>query len=96
MSYTHFLAALAVLQLLDLASTLAVLRAGGREANPLMARAFERLGRVPALLLTKAAVVAAAWHWPLPDPAQWVLLAVYAVVVANNLVVLRRQRRAQP
>lgn len=93
MTYIHFLATLALLQLLDLATTLAVLRAGGREVNPVMARVMAALGTVPALLLTKAAVVAAAWHWPMPEPAQWLLLAAYVAVVLNNLIVHRKLRK---
>lgn len=79
---------LIVLQLLDVLTTWHAMRAGGREANPLMDWLISRLGFWPAFGAMKALLIWAAW-WAIDTPAPAVLCVLYLVVVINNLRVLR-------
>ena len=83
--------ALLVVQLLDVASTAAVICAGGQEGSP-VAAAILRWGGMGSLLGLKVAGVAAV-AWALsraPHRASWVwcAAAVYAGVVVWNLSLL--------
>lgn len=87
--------AVIVLQVLDMTSTLAAIRRGAREANPLVAWLMRRLGRVAGLALAKGVGVALAlalWRldalWEL-----WALAALYLWVVFHNRRVARRMER---
>ena len=66
---------LAVLQLADIWSTRKILLAGGREQNPIMARAFKAFGMMPVLIGKAALVLALGWFVLLPYP--WILAALY-------------------
>lgn len=83
------LAALIALQVADAVTTLACLRRGGTERNPLLAAAMFAIGTVPALLLAKALLIGVAVLLLGYPVALAVICAVYAVVVINNLRVLR-------
>ena len=77
---------LALLQICDVLSTIRVLEAGGYERNPVVAKLMDRFGRfwwVPKIVLA-AAAAALVW-WAGAVPLLWVLNAVYAAVVVNNL-----------
>lgn len=78
------------LQILDLASTLIVLRRGvGTEANPVLAKLFAITGPVLGLLLVKVPVIVAVLIYPLPDIVLAGLDAFYLWVLANNIKVIR-------
>ena len=77
---------LALLQVCDVLSTIRVLEAGGYERNPVVAKLMDWFGRfwwVPKILL--AAAAAALIWWAGAVPLLWLLNAVYAAVVINNL-----------
>ena len=80
----------AALQLADIATTLYVLRRGGKELNPVMLALFDMLGELPALLLTKAAIVGAVFAWG----QAWIVyfIALYVGVVAWNIYQIKRQK----
>mgnify|MGYP006347834233 FL=1 len=86
--------ALLVLQALDLATTLYVLRKGtGAEGNPLARKLMAWFGPELGLALPKIALAGAIWTFRASTPAwAFALLCVfYLYVVANNLrFVLRR------
>ena len=77
---------LALLQVCDVLSTIRVLEAGGYERNPVVAKLMDWFGRflwAPKILV--AAVAAALIWWAGAVPLLWLLNAVYAAVVVNNL-----------
>jgi O-antigen/teichoic acid export membrane protein len=83
-------ALLAVLQLGDMLTTLRVLAQGGSEVNPVMAWLMRKLGRVGALALKVASIIAtaAAIAAMLPATQAVGLLAalcgLYVWVIAHN------------
>lgn len=85
---------LILLQAADGASTYALLRAGGRELNPLVRAVIARAGPAAGLLLVKGAYVAllSAWGEELPVWLLAVLALAYAAVVVNNVVRWRALR----
>lgn len=87
MTTDHALYALALVQLLDVLSTLYAFRNGATEANPIMKRLMFQLGTVPGLLLPKLVYGGAVWYWRehLTIEAVALVCAVYAVVVVNNV-----------
>ena len=99
MTYMHILILIAVLQVVDIATTVYILRTGiGYEANPIMRKLIEVFGSAPvALIVTKVPLVAAlAWaavHGAVGTEALWVGAAISALVVANNLLVIKRGRK---
>lgn len=88
-----------LLNIADVYTTNRILRRGGSERNPLMAKVFSLIGVLPGLLLVKAAIVLALWwafiHQGLQGPFFIGLLvlicAVYVWVVAHNLREIRKQ-----
>lgn len=80
---------LILLQIVDVITTLLVLKKGGREANPLMLALFGLMGPVPALLVTKGLVVALVLLVPLPGLLMFALIAFYVWVVFNNIEALK-------
>lgn len=68
-----------VVQVLDIYTTVHVLLAGAREANPLMHWLMERIGMVPGLLVGKAIVVAIVLAAVLYAPSTHLTLAVAIV-----------------
>lgn len=82
--------ALAALQLLDWYTTRTIIRRGGREMNPLMARLFEEFGMDPVLAIKAAAVSYAGWWigqqmWQITAA----LVAFYAAVVIHNFTQMK-------
>ena len=81
------------LQLADFVTTLAGLKAGHSEGNPILSRLFKRLRPEIALAIVKllivAAMTAALLQGALDVIALVILSTVYAVVVLNNVRVLR-------
>ena len=80
------LAAYLVLQVGDYWTTTKVLSQGGTEANPVVAKAIEKLGVQPALILVKVlGVIAGVTLWYLGAIlALGILTALYAYVVFDN------------
>ena len=80
--------ALLVLQALDLATTLYVLRKGtGAEGNPLARKLMAFFGPELGLALPKIALAGAIWTFRDTTPA-WayaLLCVMYVVIVGNNL-----------
>jgi hypothetical protein len=86
-----FLPVFALLQVLDAWTTLKALKMGGREKNPLLAKAFEHFDPLYVLIVAKAFAVGVVW-W-----ANWELLtglacALYVWVVNNNLDVIQGKK----
>lgn len=77
-----------ILQAADIHTTSVGLSAGKREANPLLAKLFEFVEPVAAMVLVKLLGIFALWFvdiWQLTAVA----CAVYAWVVAHNFKVIR-------
>lgn len=85
-------ATLALLQCADIASTYIALErhTGAYEANPLLNWMFKRAGVLPSLLAVKAAMAGAMWFLQPPVWVAAVLCVAYAVVVGNNVRIIRR------
>ncbi|MEO4030682.1 DUF5658 family protein [Chromobacterium vaccinii] len=87
----------AIQQLLDIASTWYALRTGiGHEANGWLARVMNNVGVLPALLLTKMALLAACWWLRPPWPAYAILAAIYTAVLINNARAINQGRQNRP
>lgn len=85
----------ALLQCADVATTLYVLKRGGREANPVMAAIMARLGNVAGLVVPKLVILAVVYRYALPSSSSFALLvacALYAAVIVNNANVIRAMR----
>jgi len=84
--------ALVGLNVLDVYTTMQILKQGGRELNPLMAWLMGKIGPLPAMLALKVPLLV-AMGLMLTDVPPWMLLALlalYVFVVANNLRVIWR------
>lgn len=94
MNTSHLLILLAVLQVVDVASTAYAIRRGiGYEANPVMAWLIDRLGLVLGLLLSKVVMLSLLYLYSLTYPlfAAYVLggmSALYAWIVFGNVRVV--------
>ena len=75
----------AVLQLLDLLTTMAAFHAGAYEVNPLVAQLTFRFGRFGGVLLSKLIAVLIALR---VRRLVWVVNVFYTIIVLWNLVVL--------
>ncbi len=84
-------AALLAINLLDVLTTLHILKHGGYERNKLLARLMLAIGPLPAMLVLKVPVLAGIGY-ALADMPPWLLgglVAFYVYVVVNNLRVIR-------
>jgi len=88
--FTLLLIVLFVLQLLDAYTTSKALKIGGKEANPVMAKLFDKLGAPLALILKtvlmmfvgyKAGQSGLVWLW--------MIIVMYVAVVGWNFKVIR-------
>ena len=87
-------AALAALQVADVWTTLAFLKLGGREKNPLARRAMEKFGAVKGLVGAKVLVMGLVFLFLDAIPI-WMLLAAclgYVGIVWNNVKLIRKLR----
>ena len=79
---------LIVLQVIDLATSIHLLtKPGYRETNPILAKIMERLGVIPALLISKGILIAVIYHFQ-AHLVDWVLMGligVYLWVCWNNI-----------
>lgn len=85
-------AILLALQILDLLSTVIALRNPSlKEANGPLSRIMQAVGVLPALMAVKCAAMLIIWHFR-ADMGAWITLlcVLYAVVVANNIRLIKR------
>lgn len=77
---------LVALNVVDVYLTLKILKRGGRELNPIMRVAMERLGQKQALIGVKLLVLGALYLVlpQVPEWALWGLIGIYVLVVAHN------------
>ena len=88
---TGLLALFCLLQAADVYTTLTVLKQGGRELNPVLAKLFAKFDPLAVMVGIKLAGVWALWYVNL----WWLTLAaccVYAFVVNQNYGVMTRGR----
>jgi hypothetical protein len=77
-----------LLQIGDIYTTHSVLKQGGRELNPILAKLFEKADPIVVMVTLKLAAVWALWYvnmWGLTLAA----CVVYVLVVANNFREIR-------
>jgi hypothetical protein len=82
----------AFMQVADIYTTMTILDLGGREMNGFAKAAMDKLGRIPAMVLLKAAGIALIWIL-MPQLALWMIclfIAFYAWVLINNMNVIHR------
>jgi hypothetical protein len=77
------------LQMLDLISTLLVLAHGGQELNPVVRAFMPYVGRVAAVLISKAALTGVIWTFARRKKRLLILAdAIYTGVVIWNVLIL--------
>lgn len=85
-----FLLIYCVLQVLDTWTTLTALKQGGREMNPVLAKAFEYADPLAVMVVIKLAGVWALW-WADMYWLTGLMCAMYLWVINNNLDVIQRK-----
>ena len=86
-----FLLIYCVLQVLDIWTTLTALKQGGREMNPILAKAFEYADPLAVMVVIKLAGVWALWYVDMYI-LTGLMCAVYLWVVNNNLDVIQGKK----
>lgn len=86
-----FLLIFCVLQMLDIWTTLTALKQGGREMNPILAKAFEYADPLAVMVVIKLAGVWALWYVDMYI-LTGLVCAVYLWVVNHNLDVIQRKK----
>jgi hypothetical protein len=86
-----FLPIFIVLQVLDAWTTLKALKLGAREANPILAKAFQYLDPLGVLVIAKLFSVWVVW-WANWDLLTGLACALYVWVVNNNLDVIQGKK----
>ena len=86
-----FLLIFCVLQVLDIWTTLTALKQGGREMNPILAKAFEYADPLAVMVVIKLAGVWALWYVDMYI-LTGLMCAVYLWVVNNNLDVIQGKK----
>ena len=72
-----------LLQIADCLTTVHILKQGGREANPLLAWLFDKVGMIPSLVVMKLlAIGAVAWAWNIYATLAGIM--IYICVIAWN------------
>jgi hypothetical protein len=84
-----FLLIFLALQVLDIATTLKALKLGGREVNPVLAKAFNYADPLAVMVVVKLAGVWALWYLD-NYFITGLLCAVYLWVVDRNLAVVKK------
>lgn len=74
--------ALSILQVVDIVTTYRIIKAGGRECNPIMAAILERIGVLKGLILVKAVFLAFV------GVVAWLLAGIHLLVAIALLVVI--------
>ncbi len=86
---TAFLFIFIGLQGLDIWTTLKALKLGGREVNPILAKAFNYADPLAVMVVVKLAGVWALW-WLDMYVLTGIMCAVYLYVVDRNLAVVKK------
>ncbi len=86
-----FLLIFVVLQVLDIWTTLTALKQGGREMNPVLAKAFTYADPLIVMVVIKLAGVWALW-WADMYVITGLMCAMYLYVVSNNLDVIQSKK----
>jgi hypothetical protein len=89
---TALFALLAALQLIDIAITLTILKGGGREVNPIMAKLMDLFDDpAVAMLLVKGAMLGLVWWFvdSIPVGLLGALVAFYIVICVHNWNVMK-------
>lgn len=83
----YALAAIVLLNVLDVLTTMHVLSKGGREINPMVSWMIGKLGIVPALLVVKVFALGVLYSQlaVIPMYILLIIFAVYVAVLANNV-----------
>jgi hypothetical protein len=89
---TAFLFIFIALQVLDIWTTLKALKLGGREVNPVLAKAFNYADPLAVMVVVKLAGVWALW-WLDNYFVTGLLCAVYLWVVDRNLAVVKKLQK---
>ena len=88
---TVFLLIFSVLQVLDIWTTITALKMGCREANPILAKLFEKADPLAVLVPVKLLSVWTLW-WADIYWLTAIFCAVYLYVVDNNLNVIKKAK----
>src|SRR5207302_1222735 len=80
----RLLVCFALMQLLDLATTLAVFSRGGSELNPIIRSLVPVTGPVLAVVVSKAFLIWLAWRFTQRTGILYVGIALYAAIVTWN------------
>lgn len=86
---TAFLVIFAVLQVLDIWTTLTALKKGAREVNPILAKAFNYAKPLLVMVTIKLLGIWALWYADM-YVITGLACAVYLWVIDNNLRVIRK------
>ncbi len=83
-----------LLQVADVFTTHRVLKNGGVELNPLLARLFTKFGHMQTLVVAKTLLLVLIWniYYDIPEWVMVVLIALYVAVVVNNIRVIKSQK----
>lgn len=93
LSQEIFLAVMVILQIADAWTTYDVIRAGGKEGNPVVSKLMGAFGLRGGLWIAKLAAIGYFIFWPVTDPTtQWFNVAMFAGVSLWNYNNLRKQR----
>jgi len=87
-----FLFIFIALQVLDIWTTLKALKLGGREVNPVLAKAFNYADPLAVMVVIKLAGVWALWYVDL-YVLTGIMCAVYLWVVDRNLAVVKKLQK---
>jgi hypothetical protein len=87
-----FLLIFIALQALDIWTTLKALKLGGREVNPVLAKAFNYADPLAVMVVIKLAGVWALW-WLDMYVLTGIMCAVYLYVVDQNLAVVKKLQK---
>jgi len=92
---SYLFVVLAILQAADVYTTLRIIEAGGYERNRFMRWLMAEFGVTAALVLSKVLmlILVLTMIESLPVLLLGVMCAFYVVIVANNLIVIKKQER---
>ena len=99
--FFYLAAAFVALNILDVATTVAILRHGGREMNSIIRKVMDVIGVVPALIVVKAVLVPPVLYVtyivssPHREYIAGVLVAGYLVVVVHNAIQWHKSRSSK-
>ena len=89
---TAFLFIFIALQALDIWTTLRALKLGGREVNPVLAKAFNYANPLAVMVVIKLAGIWALWYVDM-YVITGIMCAVYLWVVDRNLAVVQNLQK---